>query len=106
MGQESTGPSHSLRGARSHLIEINGSIMAGQLQVNWSYSENIHHRATIERVAGAFIEGLRNLIGQSQSEAAGGFTPSDFPLARLDQRKLGKLSTLINKKDKLESLSA
>lgn len=106
MVQESTGPSHSLRGARSHLIEINGSIIAGQLQMSWTYSENVHHRVTIERVAGAFIDALRDLIAHCQSEEAGGFTPSDFPLARLDQRKLGKLSTLINKKDKLESLSA
>jgi non-ribosomal peptide synthase protein (TIGR01720 family) len=106
MGRESTGPSHSLRGARSHLIEINGSIIAGQLQMIWTYSENVHCRATIERVAGAFINALRNLIAHCQSEEAGGFTPSDFPLARLDQRKLAKLSTLINKKDKLESLSA
>ncbi|HET6977261.1 MAG TPA: amino acid adenylation domain-containing protein [Pyrinomonadaceae bacterium] len=106
MGQESTGPSQSLRGARPHLIEINGSIIEGQLQMSWSYSENVHHRETIERVAGAFIDALRNLITHCESEEAGGFTPSDFPLARLDQRKLGKLSALINKKDKSESLSA
>ena len=106
LAQESTGPSQSLRGERSHLIEINGSIIAGQLQMRWTYSENIHHGATIERVAESFLEALRNLIAHCQSEEAGGFTPSDFPLAKLNQRKLGKLSALLNKKDKLESLSA
>ena len=106
MAKESTGPSHSVRGERSHLIEINGSIIEGQLQMSWTYSENVHHRATIERVAGAFVDALRNLITHCQSDAVGGFTPSDFPLARLDQRKLGKLRTLITKKDKLESLLA
>jgi amino acid adenylation domain-containing protein/non-ribosomal peptide synthase protein (TIGR01720 family) len=103
-GKESIGPSQSPRATRRHLIEINGSILERQLQMSWTYSENVHNRSTIERLSGAFIDSLRNLITHCQSEEAGGFTPSDFPLARLDQRKLGKLTALINKKDKLESL--
>jgi len=102
--KESIGPSQSPRATRRHLIEINGSIFDRQLQMSWTYSENVHNRSTIERLSGAFIDSLRNLITHCQSAEAGGFTPSDFPLARLDQRKLGKLTALINKKDKLESL--
>src|SRR6185369_781601 len=48
---ESTGPSRSPRAKRHHLLEINGAIVDGCLQVVWSYSENVHRRSTVERLA-------------------------------------------------------
>jgi non-ribosomal peptide synthase protein (TIGR01720 family) len=51
----------------------------------------VHRRETIERVAEQFAAALRKLIAHCQSEEAGGHTPSDFPLARLDQESLDTL---------------
>ena len=41
------------------------------------------------------VEAVNNLIAHCQSPEAGGFTASDFPLARLEARTLNKLSILL-----------
>ena len=48
------------------------------MQLEWSYSENLHRRSTIERLARDLIQALRALIAHCQSPEAGGYTPSDF----------------------------
>ncbi len=97
---EDGGPSYSPLATRSCLLDINGAIVGGQLQMHWTYSENIHRRATVERVAQEFIAALRALIAHCQSPNAGGYTPSDFSLAKLDQRKLDKVLAKFNKKER------
>ena len=92
LSQWPVGPTRSLREKREHLLEINSWISEGQLQLSWSYSENIHRRETIENLAAGFVEALLSLIAHCRSAEAGGYTPSDFPLAGLDQEALDKLS--------------
>jgi len=58
---ESPGPFRSERGLRSHLLDVVGSVVGGQLFVNWIYSENLHRRATIELLAHEFVENLITL---------------------------------------------
>ena len=91
LAAESTGNARSLRDRRPHLLEVNGSVAGGQLWMIWTYSENIHDRATIERVAENFMKALRQLIDCCLSPNMGGYTPSDFPMANLPQSKLSKL---------------
>ena len=88
---ESSGPIHSLRGNRSRLLELNGVIVGGRLRLDWTYSENVHRRATVEGIAEDFAEALRSLITHCQSPEAGGYTPSDFPEADLSQKELDDL---------------
>ena len=97
---ESGRPIHRLEENRPYLFEINGSITEGRLRVDWLYSRNIHRWATIEHIAHQFLEALRALITHCQSPEVEGYTPSDFPLARLDEQKLDKLSALINQIDR------
>ncbi|WP_460207482.1 amino acid adenylation domain-containing protein [Scytonema sp. NUACC21] len=97
--KESTGPEHSLLSKRSHLLEINGIITGSCLHLNWTYSEKVHKRSTVEGLAQSFVAALQKLIAHCQSPEAGGFTPSDFPLAKLNEQKLSKLPTLIDKTD-------
>jgi amino acid adenylation domain-containing protein/non-ribosomal peptide synthase protein (TIGR01720 family) len=63
---EFVGPEHSPLGRRRHLLSINGHITGGQLQVDWTYSQNLHRPATIERLAQDFIEALQALIAHCQ----------------------------------------
>ncbi len=91
LARESRGPERNLRGRRSHLLGINGSITGGQLQLDWTYGENLHRRATIEALAQSFMEALRALIAHCQSPKAVGYTPSDFPDAELDQEDIDAL---------------
>jgi len=88
---ESTGPSRSPRAKRRHLLEINGAVVNHCLHMVWAYSENVHQRSTIERLAQRFIDELRAIIAHCESSKAGGYTPSDFPMAKLDERALNKL---------------
>ena len=96
---ESSGLARSPQGLRAFLLEVNARITKGQLKVSWTYSANLHHQATIERVAHGFMETLRTLIAECQSPHAEGYTPSDFPLAGLDQGELRQLANLIDQLD-------
>jgi amino acid adenylation domain-containing protein/non-ribosomal peptide synthase protein (TIGR01720 family) len=52
-----------LRGApRIRLLNVTASITRGQLNLTWKYSELIHRRDTIERLAQTFIKSLQSLI--------------------------------------------
>jgi non-ribosomal peptide synthase protein (TIGR01720 family) len=93
--RETSGPHRSPRGSRRYLLEINGHLAGGKLLLDWTYSEHIHRRDTIERLAQHFIEALRTLIVHCQSPGARGFTPSDFPKMKLSQQELDELITAL-----------
>jgi amino acid adenylation domain-containing protein/non-ribosomal peptide synthase protein (TIGR01720 family) len=88
---EAIGPSQSPRGRLSYLLEINAWVAGGRLHADWTYSTALHHRATVQRLADAFCEGLRALIERSRSPEAIAYTPSDFPEANLSQAELDRL---------------
>ncbi|SEL65288.1 non-ribosomal peptide synthase domain TIGR01720/amino acid adenylation domain-containing protein, partial [Nitrosovibrio tenuis] len=85
------GPAFSERSRRHYLIDVNGGVFAGKLNVSWIYSEAVHHRATIESLASTFIDELRRVIAHCLSFKAERLTPSDFPLAKLNQAQLDEL---------------
>jgi amino acid adenylation domain-containing protein/non-ribosomal peptide synthase protein (TIGR01720 family) len=91
MARESSGSSVSTRGTRSHLLEVNGLVIEERLRLSWTYSENVHEQATIEALARSFLAALRTLISERGTPDALRYTPSDFPLARLEQATLDRL---------------
>ena len=95
MAEESSGESLHAGGRRRHLLEFNGNVLGGQLHFTCVYSRRVHERTTIERLLNDFSRALSALIRDCVSSEAHGLTPSDFPLARLDERKLGKLAKLM-----------
>ncbi len=62
IAQESSGSSCSLRGRRRYLLDVSGIVIEGKLKLDWTYSENLHRRATIEGLAETFVEALRSLL--------------------------------------------
>ena len=88
---------------RSHMFEIIAWISEGQLRLEWHYSNALHERKTAERLAHDLLEGLRTLIAVSQSSETTQFTPSDFPLADLDQQALQKLAHALAETDQSTS---
>lgn len=92
------GPPFSSRAAcnqRGHLLEINAFVSAGQLQLDWEFSADVHHRSTVERLAQSHLAAVRVLMAHCLSADAGGYTPSDFPESELDQESLDRfLDTL------------
>ena len=97
MAEESSGPVRSPRDWRRHLLEVNGQVSEGQLLVSWTYSENLHHRDTIEGLAESFRENLRGLIAQAQTVGSEAHTTSDFPAARLEQSELEKVLSSVKR---------
>ncbi len=85
---ESTGPWHSPAARRTHPLEVICLVRNGELEVEWIHHPGIHRREAIERVARDFLAALRAIIAHCLAAGAGGRTPSDFPLAALDQAAL------------------
>jgi microcystin synthetase protein McyA len=95
---ESSGMDQSPQCERTHLLEISGNVAGGQLKMVWSYSRAVHRRETIAAVAHRFMQSLQELIAHCQSPEAGGYTPSDFPLATINQEQLDKLFATVESK--------
>jgi hypothetical protein len=49
----------------------------------------------VESLAQGFMEALRSLISHCQITEVGSYTPSDFPLAMLDEQELKELFTKV-----------
>ncbi|WP_168211427.1 non-ribosomal peptide synthetase [Actinosynnema sp. ALI-1.44] len=77
--------------ARTYLLDAAGLVERGQLTFTWTYSENLHDESTVRRLAEDFFAALREIIEHCARPEAGGRTPSDFPLARLDQRQVDRI---------------
>jgi amino acid adenylation domain-containing protein/non-ribosomal peptide synthase protein (TIGR01720 family) len=88
MREQSLATNHGPANARSHLLEVTGSIRNGALKVEMAFSRNVHARATMERLLERFGRELTSLLDHLRGEASGAYTPADFPLARLRQAEL------------------
>ncbi|HVH12444.1 MAG TPA: condensation domain-containing protein, partial [Longimicrobium sp.] len=73
-------------------LEVGGGIAGGALHLAWTFDEGTFARETVERLATAYLAALRGLIAHCREADAGGFTPSDFPLAALTQAQVDALT--------------
>jgi non-ribosomal peptide synthase protein (TIGR01720 family) len=96
LARENRGSTRHPQATRPYLLEINGLIVGGQLRLDWTYSERLHRKETIDAIAQTCLKVLSQLIAHCQSPEAGGYTPSDFPQARLNQSLLDRLMTKFN----------
>jgi amino acid adenylation domain-containing protein/non-ribosomal peptide synthase protein (TIGR01720 family) len=96
IASESMGAEHSEQENCSHLLDINGLVVDGQLKLDWTYSENFHHRDTIENLAQNFAANLRFLIAHCSSmnvstnqDDISNLLPEDtqfaYPLAKMQE---------------------
>ncbi|MGH3946770.1 MAG: amino acid adenylation domain-containing protein, partial [Pseudonocardiaceae bacterium] len=76
---------------RAYVLDVAGWIEQGRLLFTWSYSEQLHRRSTIESLAENLRAALAEILEHCADPAAGGRTPSDFPLTRLDQPTVDRL---------------
>jgi len=86
-----TGPIRSPRAPRAHRIAVEGMTAGGRLRIGFFFGSRVYERATIERLARAYEAALRAIVEHCRDPDAGGFTPSDFPEAGLDQSALDAL---------------
>ncbi|MEO3810971.1 amino acid adenylation domain-containing protein [Sphaerisporangium sp. B11E5] len=77
----------------AHALHIEAYQTAdGRMAFDWYHSADLHDLTTVERVAHDYVRALRDLVEHCLSPRAGGYTPSDFPLARLDQAAVDTLA--------------
>ncbi|NJR55457.1 MAG: hypothetical protein HC768_13350 [Acaryochloris sp. CRU_2_0] len=93
LAPETTHPNRAPQGQRIYWIDITGQVLDGKLQLEWSYSDQVHKATTIETLASQYLQTLQHLIDHCLAPTAGGFTPSDFPLTTLSQSQLDRLLT-------------
>jgi amino acid adenylation domain-containing protein/non-ribosomal peptide synthase protein (TIGR01720 family) len=105
LSDDPVGPMRSSRGRRSHLIEIDAYIKDSRLQVQWTYSRNVHSRGSMAQVAGSFIHQLSSLVEHCASRIESEHTPSDFPLVKLTERQLERLQKAYGQIDDIYPLS-
>jgi amino acid adenylation domain-containing protein/non-ribosomal peptide synthase protein (TIGR01720 family) len=85
---EDIGPTHDPNGLRPHLIDIIAIVVEGELRVDWLYSANLHREQTVSKWADDFQKNLLQILTHCTEPGVGGYTPSDFPLVRMNQSSL------------------
>ncbi|MEV7868934.1 amino acid adenylation domain-containing protein [Streptomyces sp. NPDC088124] len=85
-------PDRSPEQLRQCLIEVTGMVRDGRLEFGWEYSGNVHREETVAQLAEAFLAALEQIVEHCALPGAGGRTPSDFPLAGLDQRAVDRIA--------------
>ncbi len=89
------GPTFGPQGDRDYILTIDGGIRRGRLYLIWNYSQNHHRERTIVRLSERFIEALQGIISHCLTPEAGGYTPSDFPRAKLKKEDFDRLMSRI-----------
>ena len=88
---ESSGASQSAEALLENLLSINGQVYAGELSLAWTFSQDMFDRATVQAVADDYVSELQALIDHCVNQDVVALTPSDVPLAALDQAQLDAL---------------
>ncbi len=82
--RENPGPTLSPRATRSHELAVSAVIAGGSLRVELIYGSERLAKATVEAWAADFRAQALALAEHCAAPEVFGYTPSDFPLARLD----------------------
>ncbi|MEU7007478.1 amino acid adenylation domain-containing protein [Streptomyces sp. NPDC046332] len=87
----SAGPDADPSTPRPYPLEVRAVVRDGRLEVCWSYGEDRHDRKTVEGLAERLLGELRRQADPDLRPEDSVHTPSDFPLARVDQGQLDEL---------------
>ncbi|MEM6445774.1 MAG: amino acid adenylation domain-containing protein, partial [Cyanobacteria bacterium P01_D01_bin.123] len=81
----------SFRTACPEKLALAARLDSGSLCFHWHYSPDLFQQDTVTQLAQQTLQALQDLATHCQASDAGGYTPSDFPLAQLDTPALHKL---------------
>jgi len=95
LAPESSGSGRSPGQLREHVLALNCYVSGNRLRIAWEFSRHLHRRETIHGLARNYLARLESLIAHCSEGTAHGFTPSDFPAARLSQASLDTLAAAI-----------
>ncbi|MET0849196.1 MAG: amino acid adenylation domain-containing protein, partial [Pseudomonas sp.] len=86
-------------------LTVEGQVYGGELALSWGFSREMFDTATIQGLADDYALELNALIDHCCSLPAPQATPSDFPLARIDQAQLDTLPMNVTALEDLYPLS-
>ncbi|MET8222753.1 non-ribosomal peptide synthase/polyketide synthase [Streptomyces sp. NPDC005301] len=75
-----------------HLLDVSAVVADGELEITWHYSDQVHDEDTVRDLAEGMVRALAAITEHCARPDAGGRTPSDFPLAGLDQPAVDRLA--------------
>lgn len=93
LAQETIGHHISSKQRRLNQLALNGQVLNGQLEFTIDYSEQEYLPETIERLRDCLLAGLNEVIRHCRHATQSRFTPSDFPLASINQSKLDQVAS-------------
>ncbi|MEU7644641.1 non-ribosomal peptide synthetase [Streptomyces huasconensis] len=77
---------------RPHLVDVVARVEDDRLEITWYYSAGRHREETVTALAEGMLRALCDIVAHCALPDAGGRTPSDFPLARLDQAAVDRIA--------------
>ncbi|MFZ1425165.1 MAG: amino acid adenylation domain-containing protein [Geminicoccaceae bacterium] len=91
LAAEDAGPMADALAPLGNTLSIDGAVEDGRLRLVWTFSWRQLAPSRIEALAAAFKSELLALLAHCRDETVSGISPSDFPLAGLDQAQLDRL---------------
>ena len=84
---------------RRHALEVNATAIGPVLRIDWTYNQIRHHQNTIATVANSFMDTLVRLVDTCVDRLKTGDVRRQFMDARIQDRQLDKLASLLKKVD-------
>ncbi|MET9258947.1 amino acid adenylation domain-containing protein [Amycolatopsis sp. NPDC004079] len=88
----SLGGEHSPLDRKAHRIDVVSRVVGGRLLVEWGWQAGAFSGETMTELAARFVAELEDFLAYCENPAAGGSSPSDFPLATLDQAAVDRIA--------------
>ncbi|MBV4544413.1 non-ribosomal peptide synthetase, partial [Pseudomonas vlassakiae] len=86
-------------------LNLDGQVHQGVLSLNWTFSTCTFEASRVQALANAFESALRALVEHCRQPGNHGVTPTDFPLAGLDQAQLDSLPVAVDDIEDVYALS-
>ncbi|MEI4533137.1 non-ribosomal peptide synthetase [Pseudomonas aeruginosa] len=86
-------------------LSLNGRVFDGELSIDWSFSSQMFGEDQVRRLADDYVAELTALVDFCCDSPRHGATPSDFPLAGLDQARLDALPVALEEVEDIYPLS-
>ncbi len=88
---EDTGLEIGRRNQRTSLLEINGMVVDGKLEIGINFSTQRYCSETVKAILDKYLINLREILAHCSDSENFGFTPSDFDTVELSQEDLDLL---------------
>ncbi len=90
LATEPKGELQSPRNRRPYPLEIAASVAGGTFRTTWTWGADILAETTVEGLAQAFLESLRDIVAHCRSRQGVEYSTTDFPDVNLTEEQLAR----------------